>query len=182
MNSSQEEIWKEINDYENIYQISNYGNVRNIKTNRILKSNIRGMYLAIGLWNKSEGKNVRIHNLVASAFVPNPENKTEINHIDGNKLNNHFSNLEWCTHKENIQHAHKNKLVKSACGEKIYNSKLTKEDVLKIKKLYNSGEYYQHEIATMFNVTSANIQSITSNSSWKHLIDKDSILNAKLEI
>lgn len=107
------EIWKDIENWKG-YQVSNLGNVRSFRErggHHILKephqiafqhNNPRG-YLTVGL-----GKgNVKacVHRLVASAFIPNPENKPQVNHKDGNKHNNHVSNLEWVTHQENIIHA-----------------------------------------------------------------------------
>ena len=102
------EEYRQIKDFEN-YEISNYGNVRNKKTKRILKSNCVGKgYLAVQLSKNSTRKSFQIHRLIALEFIPNsdPENKTQVNHIDGNKLNNNIDNLEWVTPSENIVHAY----------------------------------------------------------------------------
>lgn len=105
------EIWKDIKGFENIYQISNYGRIKSYKKNKegkILKNtNKKGDYLSVILQYKDNIKYTRIHRLVALAFIPNPNNYNEINHIDGNKQNNHVENLEWCTHKQNFEHAKK---------------------------------------------------------------------------
>lgn len=101
------EIWKEIKDYEGLYWVSNQGRVKN-RHNRILKPEIRTGYHSVGLCKNSKCKHYRIHRLVAQAFIPNPENKPIINHIDENKLNNTPSNLEWCTNQENIDAYAKN--------------------------------------------------------------------------
>ena len=115
------EVWKDIKGYEGLYQISSYGRVKSliswnghkyIKKTKIIngweqKPNKNGKYsrMKISL-RKNKGKNdVMVHRLVAEAFIPNPENKPLINHIDGNPLNNHYTNLEWCTQKENVNHA-----------------------------------------------------------------------------
>lgn len=97
---TEQEVWKDIVKYDN-YEVSSFGNVKNKKTGRILKPNNCGGYAAIGLPNN---KTTQIHRLVAMAFILNPENKPQVNHIDKNKLNNNLSNLEWCTNKENSIH------------------------------------------------------------------------------
>ena len=104
------EKWKHIEENNN-YEISNYGNFRNNK-NRILKTNINARgYTYCNISTKNVITKIKIHRLVAKNFVDNPLNKDTVNHIDGNKLNNHYSNLEWLTRKENIQHAFKNNLM-----------------------------------------------------------------------
>ena len=114
MLNNSNELWKPIVNFENRYEVSSMGNVRSIQDNHgriickpktILKS-WNGKYLSVCLFYKDKGKHELIHRLVAMAFIPNPDNKPQINHIDGNKHNNHVSNLEWVTCKENIQHAH----------------------------------------------------------------------------
>ena len=119
------EIWKPVVGYEGLYEVSNLGNVRSLAhTTRVAKKDCeydcphpskvlrpqtrRHGYLSVCLYGKG-GKNgrftqVSIHRLVAEAFIPNPENKTEVNHIDENKQNNRADNLEWMTHKENANH------------------------------------------------------------------------------
>lgn len=101
------EKWKFIEGLEGKYQISNYGNVFNVRTHKLLKpSNING-YRRV---NISKIGTFYIHILVAKHFIPNPKNKPCINHIDCNKANNKVSNLEWCTYKENTKHAWENGL------------------------------------------------------------------------
>lgn len=105
------EIWKDIDGYENLYQVSNLGNVRSLnyrhtrKPNNIAKAKNRDGYSTVRM-NKFGKRAVKqIHQLVAKTFIPNPENKPEVNHKDGNKENNQVSNLEWVTSKENTKHA-----------------------------------------------------------------------------
>ena len=105
------EQWRSIEEYENLYQISNYGNVKNHK-NQLLKPMNDGNYLNVDLYKNEKKKRYKIHRLVAKAFIPNPEDKKEVNHIDGNKLNNKYSNLEWVTPSENMIHAFKKGLAK----------------------------------------------------------------------
>lgn len=110
------EIWKDIPNYEGLYQISNYGQAKSLmfinkqcknKREKILKTyiNNRG-YKTIKLAKNKTKKAFFIHRLVAENFINNLENKKEVNHIDGNKLNNNVSNLEWCTRSENMHHAY----------------------------------------------------------------------------
>ena len=118
-----QEIWKDIDSLEGYYQVSNYGRIRSLdrytkhseghlrlSKGKILKPRInhkRNGYLEVGL--KKDGIEFRrkIHRLVAEAFLPNPECKPQVNHIDGDKSNNCVSNLEWVTDLENKQHAWK---------------------------------------------------------------------------
>lgn len=104
------EVWVDCPEkgYENLYEVSNFGKVRNKRNLKEKSSNPTGTveYLYVNLWKENKGKMFAIHRLVAKAFVfnPDPINKTQVNHIDGNKLNNHFKNLEWNTRSENQLH------------------------------------------------------------------------------
>ena len=97
------EEWKPVKKFEN-YEISTWGNVRNVITNKTLKPNVKGGYYHVSLTNSQLRKSFKIHRLVALSFIPNSENKSDVNHKDKNKLNNHISNLEWNTRKENNAH------------------------------------------------------------------------------
>jgi hypothetical protein len=104
-----EEIWKPIKEFENKYEISNLGRIRNIRTNHILKmTNQYGDYFSIILYDGEYKKSTRIHRLVAEAFIPNPNNYKYVNHKDMNKQNNCVDNLEWCTQSYNTKHAIEN--------------------------------------------------------------------------
>jgi hypothetical protein len=100
------EIWKDIPDYEGLYQASNLGNIKSLKKNIILRQNGDNYgYMQVILYNGETRKTGKAHRLVGKAFIENPENKPQINHKDGNKKNNHVSNLEWLTNRENKKHA-----------------------------------------------------------------------------
>ena len=100
-----DEIWKNINGFEGLYEISNYGRVRTIKT-QLIRSPFyhKKKYLKVTLQKKNHKKHYRIHRLVAQAFIPNPDNKSEVNHKDFNKINNFVDNLEWTSGEENRSH------------------------------------------------------------------------------
>jgi hypothetical protein len=118
-----EEIWKDIKGYEGLYQVSNLGNVKSLKTNKILKK-IQGQYYNVGLYNNRIKKHIKIHRLVAETFLSNPNNYDCINHKDENKYNNNVNNLEWCTRKYNNNYGTRlNKISKSL----INNPKICKK-------------------------------------------------------
>ncbi len=102
--------YKRIKEFP-VYYISAYGSVYNSSTKRYLKNRFKNSgYLAVVLYHNSSKKEVSVHRLVAGMFLPNPESKPQINHKDGDKTNNQVSNLEWCTSKENVNHALSNGL------------------------------------------------------------------------
>ena len=125
--------WKEIKGYEGKYIVSNYGEV--ISLPRLKQNNSKKQYVEpkelsknvsstngyvyVLLCNKGKCKNVRLHKLVAEAFIPNPYNLPQINHKDGNKQNNKVDNLKWCTCQENIRHAYNNGLASNKNKIKI---------------------------------------------------------------
>lgn len=109
-----QEVWKDIKGYEGLYQVSNKGRVKSLSrvasngrriAERILKPyKNRGGYLQVNFYKDGKLINHYIHRLVATAFIPNPENKPEVNHVNENKENNNANNLEWATRKENNNH------------------------------------------------------------------------------
>ena len=105
------EEWRDIEGYEGLYQVSNLGNVRSLRTKAIMKTNITNWgYCQVCLRAHGERKNKAVHRLVAIAFIPNSESKDEVNHINGIKTDNRADNLEWVTRRENIRHAYKSGL------------------------------------------------------------------------
>lgn len=105
-----QEEWKQIEGYEKDYEISSFGQIKSVKNgvDKFMRAVARYRdYPRVSLSKEGKQKGFAVHRLVAIAFIDNPENKPHINHIDGNKKNNHVSNLEWCTHKENMDHYQK---------------------------------------------------------------------------
>ena len=146
------------------YIIHRDGRVWSKKTNKFLKPaiNHQGYYQLL-----LDGKCKRVNRLVAQTYIPNPENKPEVNHKDGNKLNNVVSNLEWCTSSENSKHSVENGLQVSLKGEERWNHKLTEEDVNNIKFLNKT--LAQKQVAEMYGVDASLISRIVNNKLWKHV-------------
>ena len=169
--------WKIIKNYIN-YEVSENGDIRNNKTMNILKQNICDGYYGVTIrptGRKGKAIRFRIHRILAETFVPNLDNKPEVNHIDGNKLNNSLNNLEWCTGSENMQHAAKNNLIKFYSGENNSNSKLTEDIIKEIKEnvIPGSREFGYRAMSRKYKISSNSIIKACSPNvsikSWKHL-------------
>ena len=101
------EEWKDIEEYEGLYQVSNLGRVKSLYWNneRIMKTaKDKDGYLLVNLYKNKKGKSYLVHRLVAMAFIPNPNNLPEVNHKDEDKTNNNVDNMEWCGRKYNINY------------------------------------------------------------------------------
>ena len=141
------------------YTITKNGEIINNRNGKKIKPQLNGKgYLRVSIG----GKLRFVHRLVAEMYVPNPENKPQVNHKDGNKLNNSFENLEWVTNMENRQHAVKNLLHLS--GEDCPWSKLTQKDVDFIRK---NKQYTAKQIAERFNISVSHTRAIRQGKSWK---------------
>ena len=142
------------------YEITAEGLVINKRNGHVLKPQPNGKgYLRVVLG----GKRYFVHRLVAEKFIPNPEEKEQVNHIDGNKLNNRASNLEWVTNTENRKHAVEHGLHMS--GEDCPWAKLTKNDVLFIRAHPEIDEW---DLADVLNVSVSTIHGIRTYRSWKN--------------
>lgn len=147
------EIWKDIKNYEGLYQVSNLGRVksldRKVKTGikyndykiakgKILKLNQkRNGYLTVDLSKENKVKTITVHRLVALNFIPNPKNKEEINHINCKKYDNRVENLEWVTSEENKEHAKLNKLYYNPKRKQVR----CKQTNTTFESSYNAGEW-----------------------------------------
>lgn len=99
-----DEVWRTVVGYEGKYMVSNIGRVKSLVSNCILNQYDRNGYPHVGLYKNLKTKSLKVHRLVAVAFVGNPDNKPFVNHKDGTRNNNHVENLEWVTNQENRQH------------------------------------------------------------------------------
>ena len=148
------EVWKDIEDFEGLYQVSNFGRVKSLErtrkgiknsncflAGRILKNkhNNKG-YCFVGLCKNKKITYVRPHRLVAEYFILNPDNKPQVNHIDGNKDNNRIDNLEWMTNAENMQHALANGLVNNKKQIRCVETQEIFDSIRAAAKKYNLNE------------------------------------------
>lgn len=142
--------WLPIKDYENLYEVSDTGLIKSV--DRVLKvkgqkdrlfkgkelylhSNTQLEYKQVSLWKDNKGHTLYVHRLVAQTFIPNPENKPEVNHINGNRQDNRVENLEWVTSSENSYHANE-------YGLRVYSNRLTEEEFLDCLHCVIDGESY----------------------------------------
>jgi len=149
------------------YDIDKNGNVINLKKNKLMNIHVSyNGYKYVSL----PGKTHYIHRLLGIKFIPNPLNLKEINHIDGNKLNNDLSNLEWCSSSDNTKHAYKIGL-QSQKGENNARTNLKNLDIMKIKELSSKGTK-QKELVNMFGINQSNISRIINSKTWNQCTPK----------
>lgn len=157
---------KDIVGYEGLYRVHDSGEVESLRSNKFLKASRSTFgYLYVNLSFKGNVKHCYVHRLVAEAFIPNPSNKPQVNHIDGDKLNNHASNLEWVTYSENNRHAYSTGL--KGTGEKNKLSILTNAQVLLARE--NPGGLTDAQLAKLFNVTQGTICSAVTGRTYKNV-------------
>lgn len=160
------ETWKTIN-VNPIYEISSFGNIRfKFISKKVPIFNVLG-YKRSNIGIGKNRKSVSIRRMVAIAFIPNPENKPQVNHINGIKTDNRVENLEWCTASENIIHSFRvlNKQINK--GEKCNLSKLKENDIIFIRE--NKNKFTVKEYCEMFNISQSAICNILNYKRWAHI-------------
>lgn len=161
------EVWLPVPKWEERYQVSNFGRVKSFykgKQTIVKPQTSRNGYLQTTLYRDGKQKTFRVHRLVAELFILNPENKSTVNHRDGNKLNCYVSNLEWASRTENLQHAVATGLKKS--GEKHYRAKFTNEQVCFIRD--NPLDLKGYELGEMFDVHPTVISAIQLGKTYRN--------------
>lgn len=174
------EVWEDIQEYEGFYQVSNLGRVRSLdrtvpaKNGKIkfCKGGIKAQsenscgYLRVMLSKNKKNTHILVHRLVAAAFLENPDNHKQVNHINGNKKDNSIDNLEWISGLENIKHSIETGL-RDLKGEKNSQSKLTKKDVIEIKKRLENETLTA--ISKDYDISISVISKIKLGKAWKHV-------------
>lgn len=168
-----------IKGYEGLYEINKKGEVKSLfrknphryntsTSEKIISKRIIMGYYCVCLSKNGVAKYKKLHRLLAETFIPNSENKEQVNHIDGNKINNDINNLEWATRQENSFHAYKLGLNHS--GENNCKSKLTADKVLAIRRLFRiNPKSNRKKIASKLNISIHTISDILCNRSWNYI-------------
>lgn len=158
------DVWKQVEGWPS-YEVSDTGRVRNKESGCVRKPNLDKFgYLSVDLYNKGYMKRLKIHRLVLITFSGIDKERVQVNHINGNKQDNKLENLEWCTPKENSQHAYRTGLTVAVVGEKHGMSKLTVEEVLQIRQCV--GQRHQ-SVADRFGVSRRLVSKILKGDLWK---------------
>lgn len=176
------EIWKDIKDYEGLYQVSNYGAVKSLskswatgnnnairkKSETIMKQATDSTgYKQVWLSKNNSPKNTLVHRLVAMAFIDNINNKKCVNHINSIRNDNRVENLEWCTHSENIIHCISKNRKNTQIGINHWMTVLSENDVINIRELSKSMTH--QKISEKYPVTRRTVGNIINRKIWKHI-------------
>lgn len=176
----QVEKWLPVVGYEGLYEVSNFGRIKSLRRaytnsigrvhhtkNIILAQSISNQYRCVTLCNHIK-KNKRVNVLVAQAFVPNPINKPQVNHKDGDKMNNTVWNLEWATSKENIRHS-----IEAGLKPKPENTKMAKLNEFKVKAIRRlfrvKPEVSKKAVADKLNMNTSTIYYILNKKLWPNI-------------
>jgi hypothetical protein len=179
-----QEIWKDIEGFDHHYQVSNKGRVKRLEQRILFKDGRNPLYkellftphkskvrkgkekirLSVYCVLNGKPKTCYIARLVAKAFIPNPNNLPEVNHIDGDTENNNDWNLEWSSSSDNIIHAHVNNLIHKAIGVNNGKSKINSEEAVAIYNMHGT----KKEIAECFSIAPSTVAAIKSGITWSH--------------
>jgi len=175
-----EEQWKPIKGYEGLYEVSSESRIKSLS--RTARANVTGVrkikerilrqslssygYAIVNLSKNGIKKCIQVHRVIASAFIPNPENKPQVNHIDFVRNNNKISNLEWVTVSENAIHSVPNRGKR--WGDNAPRSKLSEKTKRRIISIYVDGRFTQSELAKRFDVCQPTISDIVNKESIKY--------------
>lgn len=178
------EIWKPINGYEGLYEVSNLGNIKTLERiylsgngkkaiNKVKEKLIKTYNNGHGYSYVSLRKNgiktaISVHRIVAKEFIPNINNLKCVNHKNGIKNDNRVENLEWCTYKENSEHAKQIGLIKS--GELHHNSLLTNKQVLEIRNKYSSKNFTLKMIGDEYGINYRTVSQIVNYKRYANVI------------
>lgn len=180
---SQIEEWKDIIEYEGFYQVSTLGRIKSLNRlakvrggafrkvkSSILKLRLNKGYCIVDLNHNLIKTTHQVHRLVAIAFIPNDEKKPVINHKDFNRSFNYYLNLEWCSYKENTEHASENNRFNPKKGDNHSKSKLSEQKVLAIRRLYSMNpNYNRFSLASKLNVDESTIRNVINRKHFKHI-------------
>lgn len=164
-----EQGWVKIKNYN--YSINKLGQLKNNKTNKLIKVSIGKIgYKVVNLWKNNKYKTFYVHRLLCIYFKVKKRNKNEVNHIDGNRLNNDLNNLEWCSRTDNVHHALNTGLV--SLGEKRKGSKLSNKQALDIYNFTINKTYSVEHISLLFKISKTQVYQIKNKKEWKHIHNK----------
>lgn len=161
------EEWRPVVGYEGLYSVSSTGRVRadslkHFSACRVMKTCLSRGYPALELWVGGSSKNMKVHRLVACAFLPNPGSLPQVNHKNGIKTDNRVENLEWCTAIENSLHA------RNVLGRVGSPKTLTTDQVVDIRSVYSFGESTA-SIAARYGISDRNVRYVVSRKTWSHV-------------
>ena len=163
-------MMKDVPEYEGLYTVDEMGHVYSTRANKMLKESVmQNGYKYVHLCDgKNHTKSVRIHRIVAKAFLNNENQYAQVNHINGDKKDNRVANLEWCSREQNIKHAMKTGLFNTN-GENNPSAKLTKQQVDEIRKeyIYGSKHHGTTALAAKYGVTNVMIGKIVRHECWR---------------
>ncbi len=153
------------------YKVSEIGEIFNKDGKRInQRENDKG-YPCVSLWINGKSVYRRVHRIVAEVFIPNPDNKPQVNHLDMNRSNPNVNNLEWCTASENVIHSVKNGgrkgWTRDNTGINNPNKKHQWKTICAIRELYLGGDYSQNDLSMIFGIEQGRISKIVNNEIWK---------------